>query len=106
RTSSIFEDAFKADGLLGERTKQLPLIIKEALIALGGSNEEINSIVDRVPEIGRESKKRSAGEEEPDMKEESEPDASEESALDVGENKQLIFIDRKNEARQMAEKLL
>ena len=35
RTSSIFEDAFKAEGLLGERTKQLPAIIRSELVALG-----------------------------------------------------------------------
>ena len=103
RTSSIFEDAFKVEGLLGERTKQLPTIIRPELVAFGASDEEINAIIKRVPEIGRESKKRPTGEGEPEGNEES---VEEESESAVGETKQLIFIDRKTEARPLAEKLL
>ena len=58
RKSTIFEEAFKAEGLLGERTKRLPLIIQEELTALGASEQEVKAIVERVSEIGRESKKR------------------------------------------------
>jgi CRISPR system Cascade subunit CasC len=103
RTSSILEDMFKSEGLLGERTKQLPAIIRSELVALGASDEEINAIIERVPEIGRESKKRSTGEDEPETPEES---SKEESESPIGETKQLIFIDRKTEARPLAEKLL
>ena len=103
RTSSILEEAFKSEGLLGERTKQLPMIIRSELTELEASDEEINAIIERVPEIGRESKKRSPGEDEPEPPEES---SEEESVSPIGETKQLIFIDRKTEARPLAEKLL
>ncbi len=104
RKSTIFEDAFKSEGLLGERTKQLPLIIQEELTALGATEEEIKAIVARVPEIGRESKKKKEAEEvEP---EETEDGVEEEAEAEIGETAQLIFIDRKTEARPLAEKLL
>lgn len=105
RKSTIFEEAFKADGLLGERTKQLPLIVKEELTALGASAEEVTAITERVPEIGRESKKKKgeAKEVEPEDGEES---AEEETETAIGETAQLIFIDRRTEARPLAEKLL
>ncbi|MFZ5903179.1 MAG: type I-E CRISPR-associated protein Cas7/Cse4/CasC [Chloroflexota bacterium] len=105
RKSTIFEDAFKAEGLLGERTKQLPLIIQEELTALGATAEEIQAIVKRVPEIGRESKKKKEAAETGEP-EEMEEGAEEETEAAVGETAQLIFIDRKTEARPLAEKLL
>ena len=105
RKSTIFEDAFKAEGLLGERTKRLPLMIQEELTALGASTEEVNAITVRVPEIGRESKKKKAEAEEVEP-EETEEGAEEETEAAIGETAQLIFIDRKTEARPLAEKLL
>ncbi len=105
RKSTIFEDAFKAEGLLGERTKRLPLIIQEELTALGASEQEVKAIVERVKEIGRESKKKKEEAEEVEP-EETEEGAEEEIETAIGETAQLIFIDRKTEARPMAEKLL
>jgi len=106
RLSAIFEDAFKAEGLLGERTKQLPLIIRQELVALGASDEEVNAIIERVPEIGRESKKKTKEEAKEVQSEETDGGVEEESEAAVGETAQLIFIDRKTEAHPLAEKLL
>jgi CRISPR system Cascade subunit CasC len=103
RTSSIFEEAFKADGLLGERTRQLPLIIKQELTELGANQEAIDAITTRIPEIGRESKKRT---EEDDENDSDQVIAEEQIESVIGVTKQLIFIDRKTEARPIAEKLL
>lgn len=101
RKSQMFQDAFAQAGLLGERTKQLPLLIQQELIALGADEKAIQDIVARVPEIGRESKKRTeAADEEENTEEVESGDAP------MGETAQLIFIDRKNEARPLAEKLL
>ncbi len=105
RKSQIFVDAFQADGLLGERTKLLPQIIREELKGLGADNETITAIVARVPEIGRESKKKEKEEESEEPAETAEAtEAAEES--EVGGTAQLIFIDRRTEARPLAEKLL
>lgn len=102
RKSQTFKDAFEQTGLLGERTKQLPLLIQQELTALGANEKSIKDIVARVPEIGRESKKRTeAADEEDDG-----ADEAENAQEQMGETAQLIFIDRKNEARPLAEKLL
>ena len=71
RRSSIFEEAFEEQGLLGTRTQQLPKLVKEALERLDATDAEIRAIVARVPEIGRESKKtkQDEGEEEGDAAE-------------------------------------
>ncbi len=110
RRSAVFAEAFKADGLLGERTKMLPLIIREELTALGAEPKAIEAIVARVPEIGRESIKRAKEEvaDEGDGEEEAnEASESEEPAeAKTEETKQLIFIDRAREARPLAELLL
>jgi len=104
RKSQTFADAFKDDGLLGERTKQLPAMIQKELEALDADKDTITAIVSRVPEIGRESKKK--------KKEQDEDEVAEETATEIegegiaGETKQLIFLDRKTEARPLAEKLL
>jgi len=105
RKSQTFADAFKDEGLLGERTKQLPKMIQDELEALKADKDAIAAIVGRVPEIGRESKKKNKDQEvvnEPDEETTSETDGEE----IAGETKQLIFIDRKTEARPLAEKLL
>lgn len=103
RKSQAFEDAFKAEGLLGERTKQLPAIIRDELKLLGADDEAIAAIVEKVPEIGRESKKRGKEEADEDDSEETPEAVTEEVA---GETKQLIFIDRQTEAQPLAAKLL
>ncbi|HRJ58573.1 MAG TPA: type I-E CRISPR-associated protein Cas7/Cse4/CasC [Anaerolineales bacterium] len=103
RRSEIFKDEFGKDGLLGERTKLLPQIVRDELKALEADDEAIAAIVERVPEIGRESTKK---------KKEIEDEASEEteetteSEVEIEGTAQLIFIDRKTEARPLAEKLL
>lgn len=106
RLSAIFKDAFKGEGLLGERTKQLPLIIQQELKTLGANEGEVNAIVARVPEIGRESKKKPEGEVEEGGPEETEEGIEQVTEVAVGGTAQLIFIDRKTEARPLAEKLL
>jgi len=107
--TSPFRAEFEKDGLLGERTKQLPTIIQEELTALGADKATINDIVARVPEIGRESSKDKRKDDSEDGEEESGADEAidaveEFTAADV--TKQLIFLDRKTEARSMAERLL
>lgn len=64
RRSSIFREAFEADGLLGLRTRLLPHLIREELQKQGADDATIEAIVRRVPEIGRESTKGTAREEE------------------------------------------
>ncbi len=103
RKSSIFEDAFKADGLLGERTKHLPILIRQELEALNADEQAIEAIVARTQEIGRESKKKRKGEEEGEEPEVGEEETSEEAITGTA---QLIFIDRRTEARPLAVRLL
>ena len=101
RRSSIFEEAFEEQGLLGTRTQQLPKLVKEALERLDATDAEIRAIVARVPEIGRESKKtkQEEGEEEGDAIEVGEE-------VTAGETKQLIFLDTTTELPELAQKLL
>jgi CRISPR system Cascade subunit CasC len=99
RHSSIFDEAFKDDNLLAVRTKLLPDLICEKLLVLGASAEDCQAIKPKVGEIGRESGKGEAAEENDDN-ESAEP--QEENAV---ETKQLIFI-AGNELIPLAEKLL
>ncbi len=59
RLSPVFREAFDADGLLGVRTKRLPKLIEDELKKQGADAPTIEAIVRRLPEIGRESKKKS-----------------------------------------------
>lgn len=102
RLSTVFEDAFKQEGLLGSRTQQLPSLVEKALANLDASEEEVKAIVARIPEIGRESTKSSKNES--DDEEEDIDDTVEEVV--VGETKQLIFLDTAHELPQLAQKLL
>ncbi len=97
RRSAAFADAFKSSGLLGVRTKNLPDLISEQLDELKVNAESKKAILARVPEIGKESKKK--GEEETDTFE-AEVETEEKAAT-----RQLIFIGV-NELRPLAEKLL
>lgn len=90
RRSSVFEEAFRADGLLASRTRLLPELIAQELKGLQVSPEDIEAIVRRVPEIGRESARASAAR------------AGEDEAL---ETKQLIFV-APNELAPLAQELL
>jgi CRISPR system Cascade subunit CasC len=107
--TSPFRAEFEKDDLLGERTKQLPLIVRDELKAIGADEIAIKTIVDRVPEIGREStkKKRNTDDDDDDELNEAnetvETGDDEVSSIDV--TKQLIFLDRKTEIRSLAEKL-
>ena len=97
RRSVTFADAFKNSNLLGVRTKSLPDLVEEQLDELQVNAETKKAILDRVPEIGKESKKR--GEEETNTAE-AEAETEEKAAT-----RQLIFIGA-NELRPLAEKLL
>ncbi len=101
RRSIVFEEAFKADGLLGTRTKQLPRLIGEQLAVLGADEGAQRDILARLPEIGRESAKGRAGEVE-EGEEESQTGEVEEREAQTA---QLIFIGA-GELRPMAERLL
>jgi CRISPR system Cascade subunit CasC len=101
RKSAAFAEAFESDGLLAVRTKQLPRLVKDALNDLGVDAQSIQAIVARVPEIGRESARRAAEEEEG----EEETQATETEATAEDETKQLIFLGH-DEVRPLAEKLL
>lgn len=97
RKSTAFIAAFKDSGLLGVKTKGLPDLIGEQLDELKVGEEAKKAILARVPEIGKESKKK--GEEEAEATEK-ETEAEEKSVT-----RQLIFIGN-NELRPLAEKLL
>lgn len=96
RKSTVFAEAFGAENLLGIRTRLLTDLLKDELIALGADEETLSAILGRVPEIGRESSKAKAEEDE----EETDSEVTAETAT-----KQLIFIGR-DELRPLAVKLL
>jgi CRISPR system Cascade subunit CasC len=106
RKSQVFEESFKDGGLLGERTRQLPTMIQDELSKITDDKEAIAAIVARVPEIGRESKKKNKDQDESNEPDEETPDEGESEETAAGATKQLIFIDRKKEVRPLAEKLL
>lgn len=84
RRSSAFSEAFGGTNLLGTRTKKLPELIAKALVDAGANEEELQAIVARVPEIGRESAKKGEGDEE---------NGEEKTAAETEKvTKQLIFI--------------
>ncbi|MCB0000743.1 MAG: type I-E CRISPR-associated protein Cas7/Cse4/CasC, partial [Anaerolineales bacterium] len=58
RLSDSFQDAFKKDGLLADRTKRLPKLVAAALRELGAGEAVCTAIAERTAEIGQESKKR------------------------------------------------
>lgn len=97
RRSEAFTNAFAETDLLGIRTKSLPLQIEKVLKQMDLSESEIDAIVCRVSEIGRESKKE---------KDNGENENEDESQATVEkENKQLIFLGQ-DEIPVLAEKLL
>lgn len=98
RRSEAFQKAFKESGLLGTRTRRLPELIAEELGRLEADEEAIRAIVERVPEIGRESAKKGDEDEGAD-------DEVEETATKEVETKQLIFI-APNELPVLAASLL
>ena len=96
RRSETFQHAFATSGLLGMRTKTLPLKLQNSLEAAGADPAAVQAILKRVQEIGRESSKGESGEA-------GKAEAEDEMAL--GQTKQLIFIGQ-NERAPMAYKLL
>lgn len=90
RRSQTFADAFGDDGLLASRTRLLPDLIASELRAMQVAPEDVAAIVQRVPEIGRESTKTSGAR------------ATDEETLAT---RQLIFV-APNELRPLAEALL
>ncbi len=88
RLSDTFEDAFRKNSLLADRTKRLPKLINAALKEMDIAEDAREAIVIRVPEIGQESKK---GKEKV-------------LELDKLETRQLIFIGS-GEVKKIAEKL-
>ncbi len=99
RRSAIFAEAFAAQELLGVRTKSLPVRLKDELEALGAAKAEVDAILPRLAEIGRESAKGKGEEEEAKSVTEESGEAA------AGQTKQLIFLGL-DELRPMAEKLL
>jgi len=96
RKSVAFVDAFKNSGLLGVKTKGLPDLIGEQLDELKVDDDTKKAILARVPEIGKESKKKG---------EEAEAAEKEAEVEEKSATRQLIFIGT-NELRPLAEKLL
>lgn len=80
------------------RTKTLPAKIQSALEEIGVDSDTIQGIVSRVPEIGRESKKKEAAEEPEEPENEVEVE-------ELGQTKQLIFLGQ-NEIEPLARKFL
>jgi len=89
RLADPFQQAFKADGLLANRTKRLPKLINDALEEMGADDAARTAIVQRVPEIGQESTKRD----------------TKTVDLENLETRQLIFISD-SEVEEIARKLL
>lgn len=107
RKSTIFEEAFRDEGLLGERTKTLPVLLRKCLQDQNADEETISAILSRLPEIIRGSTKGEKGSE--GVEEEAEPESEEveETAPEAnGEIKQLVFLDVKTELNTFASKLL
>lgn len=102
RKSAAFEAAFKAEGRLAVRTKSLPALIQEELVKLGAEPKVIQAIVVRIPEIGRESTKKSADDADADA---DTPETTEAESAGESETKQLIFLGR-DELPVLAQKLL
>ena len=103
RKSEAFTSEFQENGLLGIRTRNLPELISKELDKLEKDDEIKTAILSRVPEIGKESKKR-INEKQEEEKEET-TNELEEKKDEKAATRQLIFISN-NELQPMAEKLL
>lgn len=105
RTSLAFKEEFERDGLLGERTKLLPKLLREKLEEMSTDNTTIQAILSRLPDIIRGKTKGERSEE--GEEEESEETANEAEEEVIGDElKQLVFLDRKTELALFAERLL
>lgn len=105
RKSLAFKEEFEKDGLLGERTKLLPVLVREKLKEMETDDATLQAILLRLPDIIRGKTKGERSEE--GEEEESEETASEaEEVVTDDELKQLVFLDRKTELGLFAERLL
>ena len=103
RKSLTFKEEFEKDGLLGERTKLLPKLLREKLEEMKTDDATITAILAHLPDIIRGKTKGERGEE----GEEDEETASEaEEVTTSDELAQLVFLDRKTELELFAERLL
>ncbi len=89
RLSNSFQNAFKKNGLLADRTKRLPILVAQTLREMDIDEEICTAIAKRTAEIGQESKKRE----------------SKTVDLDNLETRQLIFIGA-NEVKNISVKLI
>ncbi|GAB4416992.1 MAG: type I-E CRISPR-associated protein Cas7/Cse4/CasC [Anaerolineae bacterium] len=64
RRSQVFQEAFKADGLLADRTNRLPRLINTELEVLGVPETARQAIIKRLPEMGKREGGSGASEEE------------------------------------------
>lgn len=64
RRSQVFQEAFKADGLLADRTNRLPRLINAELETLGVAEAARQAIIKRLPEMGKREGGSGASEEE------------------------------------------
>ncbi|MBU6362396.1 MAG: type I-E CRISPR-associated protein Cas7/Cse4/CasC [Chloroflexi bacterium] len=99
RKSMFFEDAFRAEGLLANRTRQLYKLLAAELNVLKASETEKDAILARIPEMGKKAKE--GGESGTDDASSDEGDGT----ANTYETKQLIHI-APNEVKPMADKLL
>jgi CRISPR system Cascade subunit CasC len=100
RKSAAFAAAFEAEGLLAVRTKSLPQLIQAELGKLGAESKVAQAIVTRVPDIGRESTKKTV-----DEADSEEPETTEAESAGETKTAQLIFLGR-DELPSLARKLL
>jgi CRISPR system Cascade subunit CasC len=111
RLSDTFKEAFEKDGLIGFRTQRMPYEVSKELKELGVIDKDIETIIARLTEFGKSSKKAkeeisdsdSDGDNAPKSK--SKKAATESNNEKVPETKQLIFLG-KSELRPFAEKVL
>ena len=103
RLSTVFEDEFKQEGLLGTRTQQLPGADQERRlnVSMRATRRSRRSLLVCLRSGANLTKGK---QDEGDDEETDADDAAEETA--TGETKQLIFLDTVNELPQLAQKLL
>lgn len=105
RKSLAFKEEFEKDGLLGERTRLLPKLLREKLEEMETEEATITAILSRLPDIIR-GKTKGERTEESEEEESEEPTAETEESVTGDELKQLVFLDRKTELGLFAERLL
>jgi CRISPR system Cascade subunit CasC len=106
RRSDIFATAFGSDNLLGVRTRRLPYLMQQELQKADIPENEKKAILERVPEIGRESRKAKKEEASIESSDEGEAEiAGEAVEEEESQVKQLIFVGM-NEIKPLVQKLV